>query len=82
MTHQVAKFASLLGRRLALWFAVAWNAMFALWIISGGLEVQGVYTTADAQAAALPIILTWAAVNVCLLVGWHTVSTRTRRVAA
>lgn len=82
MRNQVAHIAALLGRRLTLWFTVAWNAMFALWIAAGGLEVQGAYVASDARAVTLPIILTWAVVNGCILVGWHAVATRTRRVAA
>src|SRR5690606_6231300 len=59
MRNQVAHIAALFGRRLTLWFAVAWNLMFALWIAAGGLEV-----------------------NFGILIGWYTVSTRTRRAAA
>src|SRR5690606_34034871 len=82
MRKQVAHNAALLGRRLTLWFAVAWNLMFALWIAAGGLEVKTAYVAHDARMANLPIILTWTAVNFCILIGWYTVSTRTRKAAA
>src|SRR5690606_40960273 len=76
MRNQVAHIAALFGRRLTLWFAVAWNLMFALWIAAGGLEVKTAYVAHDARMANLPMILTWAAVNFCILIGWYTVATR------
>src|SRR5690606_22779721 len=81
MRNQVAHIAALFGRRLTLWFAVAWNLMFALWIAAGGLEVKTAYVAHDARMANLPMILTWAAVNFCVLIGWYTVATRTRTAA-
>lgn len=78
MRNHVANFGIRLGKRLTWWFTVAWQAMFALWIASGGLEVDGVYLASEAQEVNLPVILTWAAVNVALLIGWHTVTTRQR----
>src|SRR5690606_39930918 len=66
MRNQVAHIAALFGRRLTLWFAVAWNLMFALWIAAGGLEVKTAYVAHDAWMANLPMILTWAAVNFCV----------------
>src|SRR5690606_41573138 len=65
MRSQVAHIAALFGRRLTLWFAVAWNLMFALWIAAGGLEVKTASVAQDARMANLPMILTWSAVNYC-----------------
>ena len=81
MRNQVAHIAALFGRRLTLWFTVAWNLMFALWIAAGGLEVKTAYSDYDARMANLPLILTWVAVNFCVLIGWYTVTTRTRKAA-
>lgn len=80
MTKQVSKLAALFGKRLTWWFTVAWNLMFAVWIISGGLEVEGTYLVADARASTLPVIAGWAIGNAVVLAGWYIVSNR-REVA-
>src|SRR5690606_15073275 len=82
MRNQVAHIAALFRRRLTLGFAVTWNLMFALVIAAGGLEGKNAYVAHDARMANLPMILTCTAVNFCILIGWYTVSTRTRRAAA
>lgn len=76
MSNHLANFGIRLGKRLTWWFTVAWNISFALWIIGGGLTVEGVYLVADAQAATLPIIAGWAIGNGVVLTGWYVLSNR------